>query len=196
MAKLDIILAPDPRLATVCEPVKEVDDALGKLLDDMLDTMYAAPGIGLAAPQIGVLRRFFVVDVGEENARDPQVFINPEIVTKEGETTFNEGCLSFPGIYACWHENPGGDGKGEWKDHRVADHVDNESPQFGDVNGDGRPDLVFSLGGRFTYATFDPEDPTAPWQLHWISGIYEVNKIHTFNGSSFFNIQTRNNSFS
>ena len=78
--------------------------------------------------------------------------------------------VSFPGKYACWHENPGGDGKGEWKEHRVADIVENESPQFGDIDGDGQPELVYSLGQRFVYAKFDPANPTAKWAEHWISG--------------------------
>ncbi|MFT5040116.1 MAG: lysophospholipase L1-like esterase [Hyphomicrobiaceae bacterium] len=78
--------------------------------------------------------------------------------------------VSFPGIYACWHQNPGGNGKGEWKEHRVADVVENESPQFGDIDGDGRPELIYSLGGRFVYAKFDPAKPTAKWTEHWISG--------------------------
>ena len=97
MARLDIILAPDPRLTTVCEPVLEVGPELCQLMDDMLDTMYAAPGIGLAAPQVGVLRRFFVVDVGEDDARDPRFFINPEIVSRsETMSVYEEGCLSLP----------------------------------------------------------------------------------------------------
>lgn len=97
MAKLDIILAPDQGLTTPCAPVKAVDGALKRLMDDMLDTMYAAPGIGLAAPQVGVLKRFFVVDVGEDDARDPRFFINPEITQRsETKATYEEGCLSLP----------------------------------------------------------------------------------------------------
>ncbi|MDH3662472.1 MAG: peptide deformylase [Alphaproteobacteria bacterium] len=101
MAILDIILAPDPRLTAPCEPVEAVDGALQRLMDDMLETMYKAPGIGLAAPQVGVMKRFFVVDVGEENARDPRFFINPEI-TDRSETTsvYEEGCLSLPKQFA------------------------------------------------------------------------------------------------
>ncbi|MEZ5932267.1 MAG: peptide deformylase [Alphaproteobacteria bacterium] len=100
MALLDIILAPDPRLTTPCDPVDAIDGGLERLMDDMLETMYAAPGIGLAAPQVGVLKRFFVVDVGDEDARDPRVFINPEI-TGRSETTsvYEEGCLSLPKHY-------------------------------------------------------------------------------------------------
>ena len=101
MPILDIILAPDPRLTTPCEPVDAVDGALEGLMDDMLDTMYAAPGIGLAAPQIGVLKRFFVVDVGDDDSRDPRFFINPEITARsETRSVYEEGCLSLPKQYA------------------------------------------------------------------------------------------------
>ena len=97
MAVLDIILAPDPRLTTPCQPVETIDERLGTLIDDMLDTMYAAPGIGLAAPQVNVLKRFFVADLGEEGARTPLVVINPEIVhLSEGKSIYEEGCLSLP----------------------------------------------------------------------------------------------------
>ncbi|MGI9509238.1 MAG: peptide deformylase [Geminicoccaceae bacterium] len=97
MTILDIILAPDPRLTTACEPVLKVGPELCQLMDDMLDTMYAAPGIGLAAPQVGVLKRFFVVDVGEEDARDPRFFINPEVIRRsETKSVYEEGCLSLP----------------------------------------------------------------------------------------------------
>lgn len=101
MAILDIILAPDPRLTTACEPVEAIDGALKGLMDDMLDTMYAAPGIGLAAPQVGVLKRFFVVDVGEDEARDPRFFINPEITARsDTKSVYEEGCLSLPKQFA------------------------------------------------------------------------------------------------
>jgi peptide deformylase len=97
MAILDILLAPDPRLSTVCGPVGAIDDELGRLMDDMLETMYDAPGIGLAAPQVGVLKRFFVVDVGEGEARAPMFIINPEITgTSETKSVYEEGCLSLP----------------------------------------------------------------------------------------------------
>jgi peptide deformylase len=97
MAKLDIILAPDSRLTTPCEPVAAVGPKLCQLMDDMLDTMYAAPGIGLAAPQVGVLKRFFVVDVGEGDTRDPRFFINPRITGRsETKSVYEEGCLSLP----------------------------------------------------------------------------------------------------
>lgn len=97
MAILDIVLAPDPRLTTVCEPVAAIDAALGKLLDDMLDTMYDAPGIGLAAPQVGVLQRFFVIDVAGEDERRPMALINPEITELSAtRSVYEEGCLSLP----------------------------------------------------------------------------------------------------
>ena len=97
MAVLNIIEAPDRRLTTVCSPVERVDEALLRLLDDMLETMYAAPGIGLAAPQVGVLKRAFVVDLGEEGERAPLYVINPEIVWRSESTNVaEEGCLSLP----------------------------------------------------------------------------------------------------
>ena len=76
------------------------DEELHALIDDMAETMYAAPGVGLAAPQIGVSKRLFIIDVATEDdaPSDLRVFINPEILATEGETTFNEGCLSFPGL--------------------------------------------------------------------------------------------------
>ncbi len=83
----------DPVLEKVCRPVKEMTPRLAELIDDMLDTMYQAEGVGLAAPQVGVLRRIVVIDVGE----GPIVLVNPEIVFSEGEQTGSEGCLSVPG---------------------------------------------------------------------------------------------------
>jgi len=99
MAKLEILEFPDRRLRTVAKPVKQVDDALRTLIDDMLETMYAAPGIGLAASQVDVHRRLMVLDVSE-NSDAPMVFINPEILSAVGEEIYEEGCLSVPGIYA------------------------------------------------------------------------------------------------
>ena len=99
MAKLTILEFPDPRLRTRATPVEQVDDALRALIDDMFETMYAAPGIGLAATQVDVHRRFMVIDVSEGNDQ-PLVFINPEILSREGTETCQEGCLSVPGIYA------------------------------------------------------------------------------------------------
>ncbi len=99
MAKLPILEFPDPRLRTVAKPVETVDDALRVLVDDMFETMYAAPGIGLAATQVDVHQRLLVLDVSEDQSR-PMVFINPEILSAEGHQVYQEGCLSVPGIYA------------------------------------------------------------------------------------------------
>jgi peptide deformylase len=102
MAKRPIIWAPDPVLKTKCTPVPVVDDEIRTLMDDMLDTMYAAPGIGLAAPQIGVTKRVIVVDVSEKDEPNaPLCLANPEIVWKSDETApHEEGCLSLPDLYA------------------------------------------------------------------------------------------------
>jgi peptide deformylase len=99
MAKLPILEFPDPRLRTVAKPVETVDDALRVLLDDMFETMYEAPGIGLAATQVDVHQRLLVLDVSEDQSR-PMVFINPEILSAQGHQVYQEGCLSVPGIYA------------------------------------------------------------------------------------------------
>lgn len=96
---LNILEFPDPRLRTRAVPVETVDDELRRLIDSMFETMYAAPGIGLAATQVDVHRRFLVADVSTDKS-DPQVLINPEIVASEGEMINEEGCLSVPGIYA------------------------------------------------------------------------------------------------
>jgi peptide deformylase len=98
MAKLTILEFPDPRLRKKAVPVDVVDDALRALIDDMFETMYAAPGIGLAATQVDVHRRLLVADVSAEKNR-PHVFINPEIIEKDGVTVTEEGCLSVPGYY-------------------------------------------------------------------------------------------------
>ncbi len=99
MAILNVLEFPDPRLRTKALPVKEVDDALRRLIDDMFETMYAAPGIGLAATQVDVHRRLLVADVSSEK-NDPQVLINPEIIDRQGQIITEEGCLSVPGFYA------------------------------------------------------------------------------------------------
>ncbi len=99
MAILGILTYPDPRLHQVAQPVAQVDAATRKLVDDMAETMYHAPGIGLAAPQVDVLRRVMVVDISEER-NDLRVFINPEIVARDGKQELEEGCLSVPGIFA------------------------------------------------------------------------------------------------
>ncbi len=100
MANLTILEVPDPRLTRRAAPVERLDAELLRLLDDMLETMYAAPGIGLAAPQVGVLKRAFVADLGEEGKREPLFVINPQIVWRsESTTTMEEGCLSLPGQF-------------------------------------------------------------------------------------------------
>ena len=98
MALLDILEFPDPRLRTVAKPVTQVDDGIRKLVDDMLETMYDAPGIGLAATQINVHKRIIVIDVSEDKS-EPMVLINPEFDVIEGEQEYDEGCLSVPGYY-------------------------------------------------------------------------------------------------
>lgn len=98
MALLNILHYPDERLHTVARPVDVVDDALRRLIDDMAETMYAAHGIGLAATQIDCHRRLVVIDLSEEHD-DLLVLINPVITRKAGETVYEEGCLSVPGIY-------------------------------------------------------------------------------------------------
>jgi peptide deformylase len=98
MTKLAILEYPDPRLRTTAEPIAVVDDAVRQLADDMLETMYAAKGVGLAASQVDVHRRLLVLDVSETRDR-PLVLINPEIVAAEGRAPGEEGCLSLPGIY-------------------------------------------------------------------------------------------------
>ncbi|MCB1561908.1 MAG: peptide deformylase, partial [Xanthomonadales bacterium] len=96
MALLEIIEFPDPRLRTKAAPIEQVDDQLRALIDDMFETMYDAPGIGLAATQVNVHRRFMVIDVSEGKS-EPRVFINPEILEQEGRQVCQEGCLSVPG---------------------------------------------------------------------------------------------------
>lgn len=99
MAKLQILEFPDERLRTKAAPIEVVDDALRTLIDDMFETMYDAPGIGLAATQVNVHRRLLVADVSEDHS-EPLVLINPEIVEREGVQTCSEGCLSVPTITA------------------------------------------------------------------------------------------------
>lgn len=98
MAKLDILQYPDPRLRTRAERVARVDEDVKRLIDDMFETMYEAPGIGLAATQVDVHRRIIVMDLSEDGS-EPRVFINPEILGREGEDSAEEGCLSIPGVY-------------------------------------------------------------------------------------------------
>ena len=102
MALLTVLEFPDPRLRTCAVPVapdRPASAAFQRLVDDMFETMYAAPGIGLAASQVDVHRRFMVIDISEEKDH-PLVFVNPQIVAKSGEQVYQEGCLSVPGIFA------------------------------------------------------------------------------------------------
>jgi peptide deformylase len=98
MAILEILHFPDPRLRNKAKPVDKVDTAVTKLVDDMFETMYAAPGIGLAATQVNVAQRVIVMDISEQQD-EPLCLINPEILEREGEEQMEEGCLSVPGIY-------------------------------------------------------------------------------------------------
>jgi peptide deformylase len=98
MAKLRILHFPDPRLRRKAEPVERVDPDIQRLVDDMLETMYAAPGIGLAATQVNVARQVIVVDVTEDRSR-PLCLVNPHILERGGTEEMDEGCLSVPGVY-------------------------------------------------------------------------------------------------
>ena len=101
MALLEILQAPHPVLKTKAKPVARVDDALRRLAADMFETMYKAPGIGLAAPQVGVSERLIVLDVADGDERRPMVLVNPEIVWRSSERAIaEEGCLSLPGQFA------------------------------------------------------------------------------------------------
>jgi peptide deformylase len=98
MAILDIVQYPDPRLTVPAERVEKIDAATRKLVDDMAETMYSAPGVGLAATQVDVQKQIIVIDVTDDRS-DLRVFINPEITRREGVAVNQEGCLSVPGIY-------------------------------------------------------------------------------------------------
>ena len=98
MAKLTILEFPDPRLRTRAAPVRAVDDRIRKLIDDMFETMYAAPGVGLAATQVDVHERVIVIDISEDRSQ-PITLINPELIVREGLEEMEEGCLSVPGIF-------------------------------------------------------------------------------------------------
>ncbi|GAB5435378.1 peptide deformylase [Falsiruegeria mediterranea] len=101
--KRSILIHPDPRLKKLCDPVADISDDLRKLADDMLETMYEAPGIGLAAPQIGVLNRLIVLDCVKEEGETPRplVMFNPEVVSSSDDlNVYEEGCLSIPDQYA------------------------------------------------------------------------------------------------
>lgn len=98
MAKLTILEFPDERLRKRALPVETFDESLGRLIDDMLETMYAAPGIGLAATQVNVQQRLLVIDISEEK-NAPLCLINPELIDKQGAEEMDEGCLSVPGVF-------------------------------------------------------------------------------------------------
>lgn len=98
MAMLEILVFPDPRLRTRARAVEQVDDQLRQLVDDLFETMYQAPGIGLAATQVNVHKRVIVIDTSQDQD-DPRVYINPEILEMDGVEEMDEGCLSVPGIY-------------------------------------------------------------------------------------------------
>ena len=97
MALRTIRTEGDAVLEKICKPVKEITPRIRQLIEDMLDTMYDASGVGLAAPQVGVLRRIAVIDVSEDNSQ-PVILINPEVIERSGEQTGEEGCLSVPGM--------------------------------------------------------------------------------------------------
>ncbi|RCX32898.1 peptide deformylase [Thioalbus denitrificans] len=98
MSILHILHYPDPQLRLEAKPVERVDDSIRRIVDDMLETMYDAPGIGLAANQVNIQKRILVVDISEEK-NQPLCLINPEILAAEGMEQMEEGCLSVPGIY-------------------------------------------------------------------------------------------------
>jgi len=98
MAVLSVLHYPDQRLRKISQPVQKVDDSIRRLVDDMFETMYQAPGIGLAATQVDEHKRVIVIDITEEK-NQPLCFINPEIIEQGGSETMDEGCLSVPGIY-------------------------------------------------------------------------------------------------
>jgi peptide deformylase len=99
MSVLTVLHYPDDRLRTIAKPVTEFNEKLRQLVADMIETMYAENGIGLAATQVNIHQRVVVIDLSEER-NQPQVFINPEIISKSGDTTYEEGCLSEPQNYA------------------------------------------------------------------------------------------------
>jgi len=106
MSLLEIVKYPEPILHAVGKPVEHFDDELKKLVADMFETMYDAKGVGLAAPQVNVSQRLFVMDVAEEEGKSNKIVaVNPEIIYVEGEQIGDEGCLSFPGIYVPIQRN-------------------------------------------------------------------------------------------
>ena len=99
MSLLTILEYPDKRLRTLATPIETVDATLSALIDDMFETMYDAPGIGLAATQVNVHKQLLVLDISEDKSQ-PMVFINPKIVARDGKQVYQEGCLSLPNIFA------------------------------------------------------------------------------------------------
>jgi len=101
MAILDVLIHPDPKLRKISKKIEKVDDKLSAFLDDLIETMYEKDGVGLAAPQVGLLKRVVVIDITDPETEkpDPIVFINPEIIESKGEVIIEEGCLSVPKIY-------------------------------------------------------------------------------------------------
>ena len=100
MAILDILVYPDPRLRTVAKPVEKVDERIQTLVKDMIETMHDAQGIGLAATQVNVHEQVIVMKIPEDDLEEPRVLINPKVIEKDGETIYDEGCLSVPEYYA------------------------------------------------------------------------------------------------
>tara|TARA_A100001011_G_scaffold375001_1_gene436077 strand:+ start:391 stop:909 length:519 start_codon:yes stop_codon:yes gene_type:complete len=99
--KRKIIVEPDPILRKKCDPLEKVDDEIKRLMKDMLETMYDAPGIGLAAIQIGILKRLVVIDISKDEKKNPLFLVNPEIISQSKATSvYEEGCLSLPGQFA------------------------------------------------------------------------------------------------
>jgi len=125
MAIRKIIYLPDPRLRKVSTPVQTFDDQLHALIEDMFDTMYAAKGVGLAAPQIGINIRLSVVDVAGDKSQQ-LVLANPEIIASEGQMEYQEGCLSVPSVYDKVH-----------RAEKVTLRAQNKFGEFFEVNADG-----------------------------------------------------------
>ena len=99
--KRKIIVEPDPILRKKCNPIEKVDDEIKKLMKDMLETMYDAPGIGLAAIQLGILKRLVVIDISKDEKKNPLFLVNPKIISQSKTTSvYEEGCLSLPGQFA------------------------------------------------------------------------------------------------
>ncbi len=119
MALLEILEYPDERLRTKAQPVTKFDDELQKQIDDMFETMYKAPGIGLAATQVDIHKQLIVIDVSEEK-NEPLVIINPKVVEKRGIESMEEGCLSFPGERFVRRKNAHDGNDYQHRQHRLA----------------------------------------------------------------------------